>query len=122
MHRPARHHLYDPFELIVQWGPAGRPFGAQPPPGALHGLLEPRGVHRLQQVVDGIHFECLDGVPVEGGDEYQRGRLVVPLQETASHLESRETRHLDVEEHEVRLVTFNGGERFYAVARLRDNL
>jgi hypothetical protein len=37
------------------------------------------------------------------------------------HLESRETRHLNVEKHEVGLVTFNGGEGFDSVAGLRDN-
>jgi hypothetical protein len=69
----ARHHLYDSFELIVQWGPARCPFSAQPAPRPLHGLVEPGGVHRLQQVIDGIHLKSLDGVLVERGNEYQRG-------------------------------------------------
>ena len=48
------------------------PFSAQPALRPLHGLLEPGGVHRLQQVIDGVHLERLDGVLVERGDEYQR--------------------------------------------------
>ena len=44
---PARHHLYDTFELIVQRGPPG-PFRAEAPARPLERLFEARGVDRFQ--------------------------------------------------------------------------
>ena len=38
--------------------------------GPLDGLLEPRRLDRLQQVVDRVHLERLDRVLVERGDEH----------------------------------------------------
>jgi hypothetical protein len=81
---------------------------------------EPRLIHRLHQVVDGVDLERLDGVLVEGGheDDVRRGLV---LHHAARHLEAVEPRHLDVEEHDVRLQPFDGRQRFDAVAGLADD-
>src|SRR5207248_1468785 len=54
---------------------------------------------RLQQVPDGIGFECAQCVVVVRGDEDDRaGRRRGPLE----YLEAVEVRHLDVEKHQIR--------------------
>src|SRR5262245_40320344 len=74
--------------------------------------------HRLQQVVDRVHLEGLERVLVEGGDEDDR--LLPPDQ--LEHLEPRELRHLDVEEHEVGLQLRDRLHRLEAVAALPHEL
>src|SRR5438105_3074321 len=81
---------------------------------------EARIVDRLQEVVHRTRLERLDGVLVVGGDEHHhRQRL---LRQVRQHLETRHTGHLDVEEHEVRLVLLDGREGLAASRALRDDL
>ena len=96
--------------------------GAHPAPGTGERLLEPAGVDRLQQVVDRVDLERLDGVFVEGRDEYEHRRLLRAFDEPPRHFESAEAGHLDVEEHEVRLVLLDCGQCLQAVARVRHDL
>ena len=99
---------------------APAPVRAQPAARPGQRLLEPRRVHRLEQVIDGVDLERLDGVLVEGGDEHQRRRLLLlAFEQAPGHLEPAQPGHLDVEEDQVRLVTVDGGQRLDAVARLR---
>ena len=61
------------------------------------------GVDRLQQVVDRVHLERLDRVLIEGGDEDELRRSTPALEQPPRDFEAGQARHLDVEEHEVRL-------------------
>ena len=58
-----RHHLYDSLDLIVDRGAA--PVRAQPAARPAQGLLEPRPVHRFEQVIHGVDLERFDRVLVE---------------------------------------------------------
>ena len=61
--------LDQPVELAA---PAGSVRRRRRAAGPLDGRLQPARVDRLQQVVDGVHLEGLDGALVEGGDEDRR--------------------------------------------------
>jgi len=81
---------------------------------------EARLVDGLQQIVDGVRLERLDGVLIVGRDEHhQRHGL---LRQPREHLESRHAGHLDVEEHQVRLVLLDSRERLAAVGALGEDL
>ena len=48
-------------------------------------------------------------MPVEGRHEHHERQVVAPLQQSPGHLEARQSRHLHVQEHDVRL---GGVQRF----------
>ena len=81
---------------------------------------EPRFVDRLQHVVDGARLEGLHGEAVVRGDEHDH-RQFVRLQ-LREHVEAGKPGHLDVEEHQVRLLLADGGQCLAAVAALADDL
>ena len=95
--------------------------GADPLTRTLDRLLEPGSLDRLQQIVDGVHFERLYGVPVEGGDEDDAGRRAV-LDELVRDFEAIETGHLNVEKQDIRCEAPDNAHRLEAVAGLRDHL
>ncbi len=67
--------------------------------------LEPLIAEGLQQVVERVGLEGLDGVFVVGGDEHgHRHQLGLDL---AQHAETVQHRHLDVEEHQMRRLGVN---------------
>ena len=68
---PARHHLYDAFELIVQRSPPAAVPSCRRRARPLKRLFEARGVDRFQQVVDRVDLEGLDRVLVERRDKYE---------------------------------------------------
>ena len=70
-----------------------------PGPRARQGLTETLRPIRLEHVVHRVHLEGAEGVAVVGGDEDDRDLRIQQLQD----LEAVELRHLDVEEHRVRL-------------------
>src|SRR6266480_493877 len=81
---------------------------------------EARIVDGFEQVVDRTRFERLDGVLVVGGDEHHhRQRL---LRQVRQHFEPRHAGHLDIQEHQVRLVLLDGRERLTAAGALREDL
>ena len=71
-------------------------------PRLLKGSDETRQAHRLEQVIDGVEFEGLDGITVVGGDENHCRRLCEPP-EMAGELDAIHHRHADVHEHNVEL-------------------
>src|SRR6516164_7458473 len=81
---------------------------------------EARLIDWLEQIVDGVRLEGLDGVLVVGGDEHHHRHRF--LRQMRQHLETRHAWHLDVEEHQVGLVLLDGGKCFAAVGTLRDDL
>ena len=101
-----RHHFDDLLELVVQRAPpaAGRSELSRRRARA-SACSSRAGVHRLQQVVDGVDLERLDGVLVEGGHEHQRRRRRRSRSSRRrATSKPAQARHLDVEEHEVGLV------------------
>ncbi len=83
------------------------------------GSLEPFAVDRLEQVVHGVVFERVDGELVEGGAEHHsRPRRL----EARGNVESRQSRHLDVQEHNVRRRRGDLRQRFCAIRRFTDDL
>ena len=77
---------------------------------------ETRVVHGLEQVVERVGFKSLDRITVERGHEHDHRHAL--LRHLRDHLQTRKTRHLDVEEHEVRRFLGDGGYRFAAVGAL----
>ena len=82
---------------------------------------EPRRIDRLQQVVDRVDLERLDGVLIVRGDEDDLRRRVV-AEHPPRDLEAGEPRHLDVQEHDVGLQLVDRGQRLDTVAGLADHL
>ena len=62
--------------------------------------IESLQANRLRQVIQRVHFECLDGIFVECRHEYNR-RL--GWNEEVYHIKTIEYRHLHVNEDDVRL-------------------
>jgi hypothetical protein len=119
--RVACKHLYDFLELIVDRGAAG-PIPAQPAPHTSKSLFEPRRVNRFQQVIHGIDFKRLDRVLVKGRDKDKGGCQDVAAEKPPCDLKPADAGHLDVQEHQVRVVALGRCHGFEAVARLRDDL
>ena len=69
--------------------------------GSLHGLPEPLFADRFQQIIHRSGFERLDGVLVERGDDHDHGQ--VSAAQFPHHFEAAHDRHLEVEQHQVRL-------------------
>ena len=100
---------------------AGDPVGRHAAPGSLNRDRQPSWLHRLQQVVDGVDLEGLDCMLIERGDEDDVGTRSA-VQHAPRHLEAGQTRHLDVQQHEVGLQAGNHIERFGTVTRLADDV
>ena len=81
---------------------------------------KPLLVDGLQQVVERARLEGVDREAVEGRHEHDHRHAF--LRHARQHVEPRQTRHLDVEEHQVRRVLVDRGERLAAVCALRDDL
>ena len=112
-HQP--HLRPDGFAPLARGALLVRDLDADP----LDGPRQPVAVHRLQQVVDRVQLERVDGEPVVGGAEDDpRARGLQPRR----HLETRERRHLDVEEHEIGRQGVDARDRFEAVLRFADDL
>src|SRR3954454_12663296 len=92
-----------------------------PPPRAIDRRREPRRFDGLQKIVDGVDLEGLDRVLIVRGDEHEV-RVDPRAQEPASALEAGQTRHLNIEQHEVRRILVDRAERFDAICGLRDEL
>jgi hypothetical protein len=83
--------------------------GNHPEANLLDRLVQPLGRERLQQIVDGVHFESTQGILIERRDEHDRRH---PVADLAHDVEPIELRHLHVEKHQIRPVRddrFDGG-------------
>ena len=98
-------------------------------PSAGESLLESRFIERLQQEIQCVDLECLEGMIVMRGDEDDRrclaavrcrGRRVAAL-ERLDDIEAVHVRHLDVEEDEIGILVVDGAERFGSVGALGDD-
>ena len=115
------------FAAAAQFGQQVHELVALGHRGALLGELahmgerggEPRIVDRLQYVVDGACLKRLHRESVIRRHEDDH-RQLMRLQ-FGEHIEAGESRHLDVEEHEVRAVLANRLERLAAVAAFADD-
>lgn len=75
------------------------------------GLIEAVFAEGLEQVVDGVSLEGLDGIFIEGGGEDDIGRIVHELQ----HFEAIDLRHLDVQEDKIGVVLLDRFDAFETV-------
>ena len=82
---------------------------------------ESLGAHRLEQIVERVQLEGLDGMPVVRGDEDDARRLL-ERSEVARHLEPAHAGHLDVEQQDLRAARRNALHRLEAVACLADDV
>src|SRR5437879_11098444 len=82
--------------------------------GFLQRGRESLGAHRLEQVVERVQLEGLDGVPVVRGDEDDARRLL-ERSEVARYLEPAHAGHLDVEQEHLRAARRNALDRLEAV-------
>ena len=122
---PAACHQFDDFlELVVhrQRTAGALPVRFNPLSGTLKSLLEPSRFDWLEKVIHCVHVERLDRVLVERRHEDQRRRLVALLEESPCDFEAAETRHLNVQEDQIRFMSFDGGEGLEAVCRLAHDL
>ena len=79
----------------------------------VEGAFESLGLDRLEQVVERVDAERIDGVPVVGGREDDSYVAI----ETLEQLEARQAGHLDVQEQHVDRVGLKEGERLDGVGR-----
>lgn len=93
-------------------------FGAR----LVDGLGDALFVERLQDVIDGVHFEGLDGILIEGGGEDNFGQRDFAVEEFFDDSEAVEAGHLHVEEHEVGIVLANEVHGFEAVLSLGNDV
>jgi hypothetical protein len=84
---------------------------------ARDGGCEPCCTERLHHIVDGALLERRDRVLVVRGHEHDVAATAGGLR----HLEARQPRHLDVEEHHLRLAALHRVERLDAVLGLGDD-
>ena len=89
----------------------------EPRPQALEGLRQPYRVDRLEDVVDCVDRERVNRVLVERRHEYELRRRVGEEQ-APSNFESGESRHLDIEKHDIRFDLARQPECADAVGRL----
>jgi hypothetical protein len=108
------HQLQEPpFQFAI--GPA-----LQLRPRARQGILEAIAIERLEQVVQRVHLERAERVSVERGDEDDERH---PLRaDGLDQLESGCTRHLHIEEHEIRTKGLDCRHRRRAILALGDDL
>ena len=104
---------------IWSLGDAGR---FQLLPRLLHRLRHPLLVERLQQIVDGIHFEGLHGVLIErrGEDDLRHRHFAV--EQLLDHAKAVEPRHLHIEKDEVGRQVFDQVDGLNAILALRDHV
>jgi len=83
--------------------------------GALQGFSYAGFVEGLQDVVNRVYVEGLDGVVVEGGGENDLWDAEFALQEFFDYAEAVQAGHLHVEEDQVGFVFFDQRDGFQAV-------
>ena len=86
----------------------------------LEGGPEPGVLERLQYVVDRMDLKCIDGVAIERRHEYHGGHLVGA--DLPHHAETIESRHLDIEEHQVGVEAFDQRHGIEPIGALSDQL
>ena len=97
--------------------------------GAGESLLESRFVEGLQQEVQRMDLECLEGVIVVRGDEHDGGRPSavrcrrgrIAALERFDDIEAIDFGHLDVEEDEIGILVVDGAECFGSVGAFGDD-
>jgi len=87
--------------------------------GALQGRAEPGGLEGLEEVVERVDLEGVDGVFVEGGDEDDDGGFFLQLTQDG---EAGQLGHLDIDEKDVGEALAQSGEGGAAVAAFTNNL
>src|SRR5260370_39954580 len=81
-----------------------------------------RLVERLQNVIDGVYVESLDGVVIEGRGENDVRDFHFALDEFFQHAEAVESGHLDIEKNEVGRMFLDEVDGVHAVPALADDV
>ena len=115
-HGALLHHLHQAVELLA--GGVGSLEQAAHPQD---GFFQPRLGDRLQEVVDGIHFEGLHGVLVisRGKNEERQARFL--LQQALDHAKAVDAGHLHIQEHQMRIQFAHHAHGFNTVLSLADH-
>ena len=87
---------------------------------APEGGLEPLAIERLEQVIDRMNIESLEGKLVVGGDENDGGPF--RLGESLNDLEPIHFGHLDIQKNQLGAEAGDGVESGAAVPRLADEV
>ena len=89
-------------------------------PGAIQRLMKALVVERLQEIIESVHVERLQGELVVGGDEYHHGGIQ-PV-ERGQQLEAGQPWNLNVQKQEIRVQLADGSQRLGSVTALGDDL
>jgi hypothetical protein len=78
---------------------------------------------RLEKIVEGVHLEGAKGVLIVGRYEDDVGHLDCRRgrHDAPNHTEAIHSRHLHVQENEIRVMLFHGGDGGFAAVRLRND-
>src|SRR5688500_1169973 len=90
------------------------------PPDAIHGRGEPFAIERLEQIIDGIHFEGADRELVVRGYEYHDRQALE--RKRFQHLKAVQLGHLNIEEYSIRHMRFDDSHRFTTRCRFTNDL
>ncbi len=90
--------------------------------GSLQGFGDAGFVEGLEDVINGVYVEGLDGIVVEGGGEDDLRDGEAAFEEFFDYAEAVQAGHLDVEENEVGLVFFYQADGFETVLAERDHV
>ena len=119
-----RHQMGDPFQCCCLEGQGVARFTVvaarwrlDQTTDARDSLRESRRRDGLQQVVDRVHLESLDGVLIVGGDE-DDGRRCGAADQRTRHLETGSSRHLHVEQNQIRAERLDQFQGLGPVTRL----
>jgi hypothetical protein len=115
--RPTRERAAQPLDRVDRYGLAERG------PHALHGGRETRGTEGLEQVVHRAELEGAHRVLGVGrGEDDERQPVGAAMREPAQHLGAQQSRHLHVEEDELRAQRVDAGDRGLSVGGLADDV
>jgi hypothetical protein len=103
------HHLPDHFRL---------PTPRKNLPDVLQRLLEALPLDGLQEIVQGMDAESLEGILIKGGDENHQRHFI--FAQFLQHFEAIHHRHLNIQEHEIGAKGLDGLHSFPAVAAFPD--
>ena len=94
---------------------------SQPRLRLLDRLHHPLSIERLQQIIDRIHLERAHSILVERRRKHHLGNRHLAVQQLLQHAKSVQTRHLNIQKHQVRLMRPDQFNRLDSIGSLREN-
>src|SRR4029077_6393625 len=90
--------------------------------GLFDGQGDPLFIERLQNVVNRVDLKGLHSILVIGGGKNDLRNGYLPVQQLLDHGKAIQSRHLHVQEHEVRRVLFNEVNGFQAIGSMGNDV